>query len=412
MPPPPKVAIIGAGPAGMTLAHLLIKASIPVTIFEGEASPRVRGQGGTLDLHDDTGLKALKEIGLWEDFQKYARYDGEAMIVGDKNLKKYIYLGGATKETSRGRPEIDREKLRKILYEALPDGVVRWGSRLRSVDEDRMLRFDHGTETGFDLIVGADGAWSKVRPLLSKVEPYYSGVGGIQSLVNNAEELHPDLYELVNRGSVFCYSDGKSLNAQQLGDGTITVGSWTRRAEDWQKTCGYDLHDGKKVKKALLEEFKDWNPQLVQFIKLADEQQFISRSLYMLPSGHRWDHRPGFTLIGDSAHLMSPFAGEGVNLAMADALKLAQVLTASIKSEKDDAMLEAVKSFEQEMFSRAGIIAEISKENMEDMLFTSGANPSTVTRFARRILIGHIPWLEWLVPLWFVKLALRLFFRW
>lgn len=391
MSPPPKVAIIGAGPAGMTLAHLLIKASIPVTIFEGEASPHVRGQGGTLDLHEDTGLKALKEIGLWDEFQKYARYDGEALVIGDKNLTKYIYMGGATKETSRGRPEIDREKLRKILYEALPDGIVRWGSRLRSVDEDRMLRFDHGTETGFDLIVGADGAWSKVRPLLSKVEPYYSGIGGIQSLVNDAEKLYPELYRLVNRGSVFCYSDGKSLNAQQLGDGTITVGSWTRRAEDWQKTCGYDLHDGKQVKKALLEEFKDWNPQLVQFITLADEQQFISRSLYMLPSGHRWDHRPGFTLIGDSAHLMSPFAGEGVNLAMADALKLAHVLTASRKSEKDDAMVEAVKSFEEEMFSRAGIIAEISKENMEDMLFTSGANPSTVTRFVRRILIGHIP---------------------
>jgi len=412
MPPPPKIAIIGAGPAGMTLAHLLIRSSIPVTIFEGEASPHVRGQGGTLDLHNDTGLKALKEIGLWEEFQKYARYDGEAMIIGDKTLKKYIYMGGATKETSRGRPEIDREKLRKILYEVLPDGVVRWGSRLRSVDEDRTLRFDHGAETGFDLIVGADGAWSKVRPLLSTVEPYYSGIGGIRSLVNDAEDRHPDIYKLVNRGSVFCYSDGKSLNAQQLGDGTITVGSWTRRTEDWQKTCGYDVHDGKQVKKALLEEFKDWNPQLLQFIELADEQHFISRSLYMLPSGHRWDHRPGFTLIGDSAHLMSPFAGEGVNLAMADALKLAQMLTASRKSEKDDAMDKAIKSFEEEMFSRAGIIAGVSKKNMEDMLFTSGANPSTVTRFVRRILIGHIPWLEWLVPMWLVKLALRLFFRW
>jgi len=412
MAPPPKVAIIGAGPAGMTLAHLLIKASIPVTIFEGEASPHVRGQGGTLDLHDDTGLKALKEIGLWEEFQRYARYDGEAMVIGDKNLKKYIYMGGATKETSRGRPEIDREKLRKILYEALPHGVIRWGSRLRSVDEDRILRFDHGAETGFDLIVGADGAWSKVRPLLSKVEPYYSGIGGIQSLVNDAEKQHPDLYKLVNRGSVFCYSDGKSLNAQQLGDGTITVGSWTRRAEDWQKTCGYDVHDGKQVKMALLDEFKDWSPQLVQFIRLADEQHLVSRSLYMLPSGHRWSHRPGFTLIGDSAHLMSPFAGEGVNLAMADALKLAQVLTASRKSEMDDAMDKAVKVFEEEMFSRAGIIAEVSKGNMEDMLFSSGANPSTVTRFVRRIIVGHIPWLEWLLPLWIVKLALRLFFRW
>lgn len=255
---PPKVAVIGAGPAGMTLAHLLLKASIPVTIFEREASPDVRGQGGTLDLHDDTGLKALKEIGLWGEFQKYARYDGEALVIGDKHLKKYLYMGGTTKETSRGRPEIDREKLRKILYEALPDGIIRWGSRLRSVDVHRALHFDHGTETEFDLVVGADGAWSKVRQILSGVQPHYSGLGGIQATISGAEKQHPDIYKLVNRGSVFCYSDGKSLNAQQMGDGTIIVGFWTRRPEDWQKTCGYDLHVSKSVKKALLEEFHDW----------------------------------------------------------------------------------------------------------------------------------------------------------
>ena len=412
MSPPPKVAIIGAGPAGMTLAHLLIKASIPVTIFEGEASPHVRGQGGTLDLHDDTGLKALNEIGLLEDFQKHARYDGEAVIIADKNLKKYLYADGTTKETSRGRPEIDREKLRKILYEALPDGVIRWGSRLRSVTGDQSLQFDHGIETGYDLIVGADGAWSKVRPLLSEVQPFYSGLGGIHAVINDAEKQHPDLYKLVNRGSVFCYSDGKNLNAQQMGDGTIIVGSWTRRPEDWQRTCGYDVHDPLQAKKALLEEFQDWNPQLRALLEASDEEQLVPRNLYMLPVGHRWDHRPGFTLIGDSAHLMTPFAGEGVNLAMADALKLAQALTAARKSENSDATDKAVKAFEKEMFSRAGIIAEVTRGCMEDMLFTSGANPSTIPRYARRVLVGQLPWLEWMIPLWFVKLALRLIFKW
>ena len=307
MAPPLRIAIIGAGPAGMTLAHLLLKALIHVTIFEGEASPYARGQGGTLDLHDDTGLKALKEIGLWEEFLKYARYDGEAMAIADKNLKKYLYMGGTTKETSRGRPEIDREKLRKILYEALPEDTVRWGCRLRSVEEDRSLHFEHGVESGFDLIVGADGAWSKVRPLLSKVMPYYTGLGGVHSVINKPEEEHPDLYRLVDRGSLMCFSDGKGLTAQQMGDGSLSIGEWTQRPEDWQET--YNLSDPKEVKRALREEFHDWDSQLVAFINAADDNHLVPRSLYMLPVGHRWDHRAGFTLIGDAAHLMTPFAG-------------------------------------------------------------------------------------------------------
>lgn len=411
MPSPLKVAIIGAGPAGMTLAHLLIKTSIPATIFEGEASPHVRGQGGTLDLHDDTGLKALKKTGLWDDFLKYARYDGEALVVADKNLKIYLNMGGTTKETSRGRPEIDREKLRKILYEALPDGVIRWGSRLRSVQQDGSLQFDHGVETGFDLVVGADGAWSKVRPLLSQVQPFYSGLGGIHSVISDVEKKHPELHKLVNRGSLFCFSDGKSLNAQQMGDGTIIVGLWTRRPENWQKTCGFDLHDPTQVKKHLLEVFHDWTPQLRAFVEATDDDDLVARDLYMLPVGHRWDHRPGFTLIGDSAHLMTPFAGEGVNLAMADALKLAEKLEASQKSSKSNAWDKAVKDFEEEMFSRAAIFAEVTRGNMEDM-YNFSASPETIPRWVRRALIGEMPWLEWLVPVWFVRLVLRIVFKW
>ena len=185
-----------------------------------------------------------------------------------------MHAGVTTKETSRGRPEIDRKKIRKILYEALPDGVIRWGTRLRSVNKDQSLQLDHGIESGLHLIVGADGAWTKVRPLLSKVQPLYSGLGGFHAVINDAEEQHPDLYKLVNRGSVFCHSERKTLNAQ-MGDGTITVGSWTRRPEDWQRTCGYDMHDAKQARKALLEEIQDWNPQLRALLEASDEEQLV-----------------------------------------------------------------------------------------------------------------------------------------
>ena len=73
-------------------------------------------------------------------------------MVTDKRFKKHYYMAYTTKENSRGRPEIDREKLRKIFWEALPEGTIRWGFRLRSIDEDLSLHFDHDVEKGFHLI--------------------------------------------------------------------------------------------------------------------------------------------------------------------------------------------------------------------------------------------------------------------
>ena len=171
-----KIAIIGAGPAGCTLARLLLLKRISVVVFEGEESPNVRSQGGTLDLHTDTGLAALREAGLYDEFLKYARFDGEAIVIADKKLVRYVSAQGTDAKSSRGRPEIDRVKLRMILLESIPEGVIRWNHRLRKVDDDLCLYFEHGIEKGFDLVVGADGAWSKVRPLLSQKQPFYSGM--------------------------------------------------------------------------------------------------------------------------------------------------------------------------------------------------------------------------------------------
>src|SRR5437868_4920285 len=89
---PFRIAIIGAGPAGCTLARLLLRANIPVTIFAGKTSPDIRSQGGTLDLHEDTGLAALREAGLYDQFLKFARFDGDALTVCDKKMLRYLDL--------------------------------------------------------------------------------------------------------------------------------------------------------------------------------------------------------------------------------------------------------------------------------------------------------------------------------
>ena len=403
-----KVAIIGGGPAGCSLARLLLKADIAVTIFEGEASPDVRGQGGTLDLHTATGLLVLKEAGLYDDFVKYARYDGEAFALADKTLKRYISVGGASSKTSRGRPEIDRIRLRQILLESIPSESIRWGCRLRKIDEDLSLHFDHGVEKGYDLIVGADGAWSKVRPLLSPAQPAYCGLGGTSLAISEVEKRYPDLHQLVNRGSLFVFSDGKSIIAQQTGDGSLQISTWSQRDEHWTRTCGYDVHNAAKVKPVILHDLEGWAPPLRKMIQVADEDGLVARSIYELPQGHRWASRPGVTLIGDAAHLATPFAGEGVNIAMQDALLLSRAIIAASKEDADPlkSLSKHVKAFEEDMFRRGAAVHEMSRQNMIDMYFTPGAPATSVDRYVKRA-IASTSWIGALIPLWLVRLMLK-----
>lgn len=135
---PVKIAIIGAGPAGCMLARLLLRDNIPVTIFKSEASIETRDQGGTLDLHDDTGLAALKEAGLYDEFLKYARFDGDALQMCDKYMCRYLNLKSSQDGGwfSQRKPEIDRAKLRQILIGSLAPDTVRWGCRLLHVHPD------------------------------------------------------------------------------------------------------------------------------------------------------------------------------------------------------------------------------------------------------------------------------------
>lgn len=376
---------------GCTLARLLSRADIDVTVFESDASPDYRSQGGTLDLHDATGLKALKEAGLFEEFEKFGRYDGQYMAIVDKNLHYHFVRGETLGDPVGKRPEIDRAQLRQILAESLPEGMIRWGHHLVGVDGSTLI-FREGSETGFDLIVGADGAWSKVRAAIdNKIQPFYLGVAYYDLSIPNAEEATPGLYKLVNRGSLFACNDGQRLSLQQMGDGSIYVHAcFVRKSPKWmnQEKCGYDSTDTEAVKRALQKEFSDWCPELRDAI-LHAEGPPSGRSLHILPIGAKWQHKPGMTLIGDAAHLMTPFAGEGVNQALEDALTLAHAIIEATKDGKD--LNEAVKAFEDGMFVRVRKIQQLSYDLCQDWMFTPGVPKSVVARAITRHVQQETP---------------------
>lgn len=182
---PSPIAIVGAGPCGLTFARLLHNAGVDYVVFERDASPEPtsRYQGGTLDVHGQTGQEALRRAGLHAEFEKLARRDATTMTVQDAHGNHRGTFG-----EGRDAPEIDRLQLRQILLDSLPADRIRWGKALRSVQRDGqrkqsdptglVLHFTDGsTETGFRLVVGADGAWSKLRQLVSDSQNSPQGSG-------------------------------------------------------------------------------------------------------------------------------------------------------------------------------------------------------------------------------------------
>ena len=385
-----KIAIIGAGPAGCILARLLQPLKIDLTIFESDPRPNFRAQGGTLDLHEGAGLYALRKANLYTEFLQFARFDGDALAVCDKHMLRYLDLK-SSKETSwfaQGKPEIDRAALRKLLYDCLSEGIILWGYKLKSMDASTLeLRFENGIVKGdFDLVIGADGAWSKVRPLLTPVQPLFSGTGGHNLVIPNAKENFPDLVRLINHGSVFAFSDGRTIMGQQMGDGSIYVSIWSIRGKDWMQEAGYDVSDGKAVKKALTEEYKDWDGRLLKLIQAADSENVTPRSLYMLPVGMRWESRPGLTLIGDAAHLMTPYVGEGVNAAMRDAVGLAEAIDLAIQDGGGKERLHGrIREYENKMFARVTRV-QAKTEDMMHLMFAQGAPRTVIEKWSIRAM--------------------------
>ena len=288
-----------------------------------------------MDLHPETGQLALREAGLWTDFEKNARPEAEAMkliksdgtVMWDENDIENV----KTRYVSRERPEIDRAVLRDMLLDSIQPRSIQWDRKLVRVEqrEDHKynLHFINSLEQGFDLVVGADGAWSKVRPLVTDREPFYSGVSMVELEAKEVSVKKQWLSNFTGLGSCFMFDEGRALICQKNGNDTIRVYAGVRQSETWIKDCGINWEQQDLARNNLTERyFGDCHQDLKRVIALEASDGLVPRPLYMLPVGLTWEPHPGVTLLGDAAHLMTPFAGVGVNVALADALDLARAL--------------------------------------------------------------------------------------
>lgn len=357
------VTIVGAGLGGLVLARILHQHGIAATIYEAEPSPQARTQGGQLDIHHDTGQPALQAAGLFEEFRAIVHEGAEAVRVLDPFG---ALLFDQADEGTGNRPEVLRGDLRRILLESLPRNAVQWGCKVTGVASlgggRHELTFADGSTVGTALLIGADGAWSKVRPLLSQAQPEYAGLAIVETYLYDADRRHPAAAEAVGGGAMYALTPGKGIVAHRESGGVLHTYVELMRPADWLETG------------SVTAEFDGWAPELTALITDGDTA-VIPRLIHTLPDGHRWDRVPGVTLLGDAAHLMPP-SGDGANLAMFDGAELA----AAIVAHPDD-VEAALAAYEAALFPRSAAAYADARRTLE-LCLGAGAPSALIDLFA------------------------------
>ncbi|WP_216914160.1 FAD-dependent oxidoreductase [Nocardia noduli] len=339
------ITIIGAGLGGLTLARVLHVHGIPATVYEADASADTRTQGGQLDIHEHDGQIALAAAGLTDEFRAIIHQGGDVARVLDQHG---TVLLDEPDDRTGARPEVLRGDLRRILLDSLPADTVRWGHKVtlvRSLGDGRHeLTFADGSTVTTNLLVGADGAWSRIRPLVSDAKPEYIDVTFVETYLYDVDQRHPATAEAVGAGAMYALTPGKGIVAhREAGDILHTYVELNRPAE-W--IADIDFTDATAAAARVAAEFDGWAPELTALIT-AGETAPVPRMIHTLPAGHRWDRVPGVTLLGDAAHLMPP-SGDGANLAMLDGAELAE----SIAAHPDD-IEAALTAYETTLFPRS-----------------------------------------------------------
>ena len=367
-----KIAIVGGGPGGLTLARLLQRGGEQVVVYDRDQSRSARVQGSALDLHEDSGLAALEEAGLMTEFWANHRPDLDRLRLTDAQgtvLHDHVRGKGAG-----GRPEIERGPLRELLLDSLAPGTVEWDCRLEGAEMEGgqvRLRFAGGRVEVADVAVGSDGANSRLRDAVTTIRPEYVGVSLVEMVVPAGKTTMPALWELLGGAALMALGGERTLGMGTKPDGSVLVYAGLKTEGEGVREAFERAGIGEERVQWFRENFADWGevwePLFVEAVSSA------WRPLLVCPAGQHWESKANVTLIGDAAHVMPPYAGEGVNMAMLDALVLSRALLGGEAAV-------AIAAYEAEMFGRMREITADTMVNTE-MFYAPDAAEQVVGLF-------------------------------
>lgn len=339
------ISIIGGGIGGLTLARVLYVNGIPSKIYETDASPNARTQGGQLDIHEYNGQVALEKANLMDEFHSIIHEGADAAKIVDTNGELLLEVPA---DEENGRPEVLRGDLRQILIHSLPEETIEWNKKVDHIEEiqhgEYKVVFRDESFINTTKLIGADGAWSKVRKLLTDITPNYVGTTFIETYLHDVDNKHPKTAEIVGEGAMYALSPGKGFVAHREANNIIHTYIEMNRDLDWINRI--DFSNKTETIKTILAEFKGWAPEITALLTESDSN-IVARKINALPDKHRWEPKSGITLIGDAAHLMAP-SGEGANLAMLDGAELAEGIAKNYNHFD-----EVIKEYESQMFPRS-----------------------------------------------------------
>ncbi len=341
------IAIIGAGPAGLTLANLLQQQGATVAVYEREQDAVTAARGGIMELHTDAGLRALAQTGIEDKVTLVHRPESTRLKMYDKY--KALVLEVPPGAAGAHYPETDRKAFYLALAATLAPGTIRWGRQFQTLavkDNRYELQFVQGDREMADIVIGADGARSSIRPFLTPVAATYTGSTLIHGITPNPAVACPELYAMVQRGTLFAVGNGKSIIVQEKGNGSLEFYCSIGATPEGQVAAAIDFSDRKAVVRQLEDDYSGWHPAFYELF--ASAAAFIPRPVYATPATQHWKTQPNLTLVGDAAHVIPSFASAGVNMAMLDACELAGQLT----NGRHKSIGAAINAYEQEMLAR------------------------------------------------------------